>query len=119
MQIKINANEYTLHFGWSFLEEINNVFGVRVEVDGNEMNTRAGGLTFLENGLERFDPITVAKAIKAGTNTYKNQPQFKDIQSYVEGILVKDSQEYVDLAKGILEEIKKEPMLKALNNLKV
>ena len=48
MQIKIANKEYTLYFGWEFLDQINNKFGLKVEAEGQDINTRSAGLPFMQ-----------------------------------------------------------------------
>lgn len=117
MELKIANKNYTLHFGWSFLEEVNKEFGMKVETGGQEINTRTAGLPFLTSGLESYDPIALAKGIKAAVNTEVNPPSFVNIKKYVEELIVNDTKAYQEVVKDFLTNVKNEPMLKALQNL--
>lgn len=117
MKIKLNEKEFELHFGFEFLKEINNSMGVVIEVEGQEINTRTGGLTYLDAGLESYDPVSLIKAIKAGTCTLSSKPSTKDLERYVEDLLVTNTDEYVQLVEELKEEIKKQPMLTALSRV--
>ena len=117
MEIKIANKNYTLYFGWDFLDKINYHFGVKVESEGQEINTRAGGMAFMESGLGMNDPITVVKVIQSATATESQKPSVVNIRKFVEGLLIDDQKAYKELVKELAEEIKKEPMLKALTAL--
>ena len=117
MEIKIANKNYTLYFGWDFLDRINTLFGIKIEESGQEINTRTGGLAFMHSGLESNDPTAVAKVIQAATNTEKQQPSTVNIRKFVEEKLINDPKGYKDFVKELNDTIKKEPMLKALTAL--
>jgi len=117
MDVKINNKEYTLHFGWDFLEFINDVRGAEIKANGQGINTKTAGLSFLEAGLESKDPTAVRDAIKAGLSTEKSKPSNEDVEDFVKQKLVKTPKQYKDFVEELHEEIKKEPMLKAIINL--
>lgn len=119
MQVKIANKEYTLHFGWEFLKEVNKKFGVTIEQGGQEINTRQGGLAFMNAGLESYDPVTVIEVVKAATNTELQKPATVNIQEAVEEKLLSGSKEYKAFVDELKESIKKEPKLKALNELNI
>lgn len=117
MEIKIANKNYQLYFGWDFLEKINQEFGIKVDVDGQEINTRTGGLAFLNVGLEAYDPIAVQKAIQAATNTAPSKPSIVNIRKFIEDKIIKDLDGYKELTNELASEIKKDPLLKALDKL--
>lgn len=117
MIINIANKDYTLYFGWDFLEQVNKIFGAKIDVDGQEINMGTGGLSFLQAGLESYDPITVQKAIQAGTSTETQKPSVANIRKFIESKLTDDVAEYQVFVEEMLEAIKKEPMLKAMANL--
>lgn len=116
MEIKIANKNYTLYFGWDFLDRINHEFGIVVESAGQEINTRTGGLAFLEVGLSSYDPIAVQKAIQAATNTETSKPSVVNIRKVIEE-MVQEPKEYKAFVDEMLAEIKKAPLLKAVANL--
>ena len=117
MQIKIANKEYTLYFGWEFLKEINKSFGITVEQGGQEMNTRQGGLAFMNAGLDSYNPVAIIDIIKAATNTEPQKPATVNVQKAVEEKLLSGTKEYKAFVDELKDTIKKEPMLKALSEL--
>lgn len=107
MVIEIDGKEYELHFGWDFIETMNQLNGLVVE--GMHMNT--GGLFLLEGQLEMGDPIAVVKALQGGTSTYASKPSKKGLQKYIEQLMEKD--EYEDFLSGLLEQLNTQPITKA------
>lgn len=117
MEIKIKDKAYPLHFGWAFLEEVNKVFGVTVEAEGQEINTRTAGLPFLMNGLATYDPVVVLKAIKCATVTERSKPATLDLQDHLEKLLIEDAKGYKAFVDEMHAEVKKSPLLKAVTKL--
>ena len=117
MQVKIANKEYTLYFGWEFLDQINNKFGLKVEAEGQDINTRSAGLPFMQSGLSSYDPIALVKVIQAGTATEPQKPSLINVRQFVEELLINKPKEYKEFVDELSNEIKKEPMLKAMDKL--
>lgn len=114
MMVEIENKEYELHFGWDFIEVLNELNGVVVQ--GMAMNT--GGLTKLVGQLDLGDPIAVRLAIQAGTSTYASKPSKKGIEKYIEGLIEAD--EYDSFLELLQKEFEKNPLTRiALNQEKV
>ena len=114
MQIKLNGKDFELFFGWDFLEQVNNKFGFVMDVQGVEINTRMNGYPFMEQGLQSYDPTAVVKVIQAGLSTERTQPSKDDIRDFVTEKMVQGKESYKEFVNGLLDEIKKDKMLKAL-----
>lgn len=106
MMIELDGKEYELHFGWDFIEVLNQLNGVVVQ--GLEMNT--GGITKLVGQLDLGDPIAVRLAIKAGTNTYKSKPSTRSIEKFIEELIEND--EYDNFLEQLQDEFGKNPLTK-------
>lgn len=104
MMIEINGEKYELHFGWDFIEVLNELNGVVVQ--GLAMET--GGLTKLVGQLDLGDPIAVRLAIQAGTNTYASKPRKRDVEKYIEELI--ESDEYEDFLELLQKEFEKNPL---------
>lgn len=117
MQIKIANKNYSLYFGWGFLEDVNNRFGFILDIEGADVNTRSNGYPFMIQGLESYDPIAVMKTIQAATATEHNKPAKENIQKLIETKLTEGPKEYKTFVDEIKEEIKKEQWLQAYQNL--
>lgn len=118
MEIKIANNIIALHFGWDFLEQINNHFGFKVDAENDvEINTKSNGFPFMEMGLKSYDPISVVKVIQSATATEKSKPSKANIQKMVEEMLVTDPKAYKAFVDELNEEIKKDKLLQAMKNL--
>lgn len=114
MEIKIANKNYTLYFGWDFLDQINRLFGAKMEVEGQEINTNTGGLAFLEVGLASYDPIAVQKAIQAATSTETTKPALINIRKAVEDKLVNNPKEYKSFVDELRDTVKKDKFLQAI-----
>lgn len=117
MQIKINEKTYDLYFGWDFLEQINNQLGFEMDVEGQAIKTKTGGMNFLEMGLSQYDPITVVKVIKAATNTLKAKPSTKDIQGHIEELIGGEVNDYTNFVDELHNSIKKDKLLNGLQKV--
>ena len=114
MQITINKKVYDLHFGFDFLEEVNKYFGLVIDVEGQEVNTKSGGLNFMLNGLEQYDPIALIKTIRCATSTEKSKPSKADLEAHVMELL-NDDEKYDAFLDELLAEIKKSPLINAMS----
>lgn len=112
--MKLGKKELDLHFGWDFLAEVNDTLSFEMEVDGQKIPTRAGGMAFLQMGLSQYDPITVLKVIKAGLSTAKQKPSNEELKQLIEDLLAEGPDKYKAFVDELFEMIKKEPMLDAL-----
>lgn len=108
MNIKIDDVEYELHFGWDFIEYLNDKNGVVVE--GLKMDT--GGLTKLTGQLDLGDPIALRLAIQAGTNTLRSKPSKRGIEKYIEGLI--ESGEYESFLQELQEKLEKNPLTRVV-----
>lgn len=114
MQITIEKKDYSLYFGWDFLENVNESLGIEMEVGGQKINTRSAGLNFLQSGLSQYDPITLLKGLKAALATNEQKPSNKALKKWIQELLVDDPKKYKEFIDELSAEIKKEPMLQAL-----
>lgn len=112
MNTTIGSKDYTLHFGWDFLETINNLFGYVTDIEGVSIETKMNGYPFMEMGLGAKDPIAVQKVIQAGTSTEKSKPSKVDIRKFIEDKLIDET--YSDFVEELHQEIKKDKLLSAL-----
>lgn len=119
MELKIGNKNYPLYFGWEFLEQVNNLFGFVVDVNGIEINTRMNGFPFMEQGLESYDLIAVQKVIQSATATEKTTPSKANIRKLIEEKLYEGAEAYQEFVEALHSEIKKDKMLKALSELNV
>lgn len=109
MMIEIGKKEYELHFGWDFIETINKINGI--EVKGMSMNT--GGVSMLDAQLDMNDPIALKKAIQAGTSTEKSKPSVKDIQEFIEGLIMdEDEEKYDEFVGNLKKQLSSQPLTK-------
>lgn len=114
MEFKIANKNYTLYFGWDFLDQINRHFGAKMEVEGQEINTNTGGLAFLEVGLASYDPIAVQKAIQAAISTESTKPSVINIRKAIEDKLISNPKEYKDFVDELRDTVKKDKFLQAI-----
>ncbi|MEX2805039.1 tail assembly chaperone [Streptococcus sp. H31] len=105
MEIKINDAKYPLHFGWAFLKYINSKRGLTSE--GVSIGT--GGMLALTAGAEMRDPEMLKDIIKGATETDSNKPSDRDIEAYIEQLIVDDK--FLPVYDEIYSEIKKQPVL--------
>lgn len=115
--MKLGKKELDLYFGWDFLAEVNDTISYEMEINGEKLPTRAGGMAFLEIGLSQYDPITVLKVIKAGLSTAKQKPSNEELKQSIEELLAEGPSKYKAFVDELFEAIKKEPMLNALLTL--
>lgn len=116
MIVEMKNKEIELHFGWAFLEEVNKTMGIELEVEGQPINTKTGGMALLQMGLGQYDPVAVVKTIKAGTVTEKSKPSTGDIQQFLEGLMEEEGA-YVEFVDELSDAIKKAPLLNALTKI--
>lgn len=114
MKITIGKKTYESYFGFRFLDEINRRLGMTVEVEGQTINTRTGGINFLEVGLGGYEPNVLISAILACTVTSVDKPTTKEVETHVEHLILEDLEAYQALCEGILDEVKKNALLKNL-----
>lgn len=105
--VNIDGKDYELHFGWGFLEYVNNVYGV--EQKGQK--SQFGGMYILYTGSTLQDPHTLVHIIKAGTITERQKPSNKGITEFIEGLLEEEGA-YEELYSQIWNEIEKKPLLR-------
>lgn len=108
MIIKINNEDYKLNFGFDFLATLNALYYVKV--NGVEFNN---GLNMALSGLVDDDPEALVKIIMSAVSTSDRKPSKVQIQEYI----IQEAEEREDglesLTKEFLEEVKKQPLLKA------
>lgn len=118
MEFKIANKDYTLHFGWDFLEQINALFGMKIEADGGvEINTRSNGYPFMIQGLESRDPVALQYVIQAATATEKSKPSKVNIRKAILELMQEDIELYKMTVDEILDEIKKDEVLQVIQRL--
>lgn len=115
--MKLGKKELDLHFGWDFLAEVNETLGFEMDMEGQKISMRSGGMAFLQMGLSQYDPITLLKVIKAGLSTAKQKPSNKELKQSIEELMSESPDKYKAFVDELFEAIKKEPMLKALMEL--
>ena len=121
MKITINTREYTLAFGFDFLDYLNKNNSMTVEVDGKNVSTGLGGAGLLGNTLANKLPSTLKLIIKAATAHSDFKPSNKDLDEFVnslikvetddDGNVTYDESEYNNLFDEVLEELKKQPLV--------
>lgn len=84
MIIKIGNREYTLRFGFDFIDYCNKVNAVKVE--SVELNM-GGGVTMLLGNIEKRLPSNFRTLIKGATCTENQKPSNADIEAYIEDLL--------------------------------
>lgn len=115
--MKLGKKELDLHFGWDFLAEVNETLGFEMDMEGQKISMRSGGMAFLQMGLSQYDPITLLKVIKAGLSTAKQKPSNEELKQSIEELMSESPDKYKAFVDELFEVIKKEPMLKALMEL--
>ena len=121
MKITINTREYTLAFGFDFLDYLNKNNSMTVEVDGKNVSTGLGGAGLLGNTLANKLPSTLKLIIKAATAHSDFKPSNKDLDEFVnslikvetddDGNVTYDESEYNNVFDALLEELKKQPLV--------
>lgn len=110
MILKIGNRDYTLNFGLAFLREMNKQHSVAIE----GMATGYGAMTMFNAGQALNDPLALVDVIKASTITEPQKPSNKEIEEYLNDLVVKGK--YTEVASEIVNEIKKQPLLKLAMN---
>ena len=121
MKITINTREYTLAFGFDFLDYLNKNNSMTVEVDGKNVSTGLGGAGLLGNTLANKLPSTLKLIIKAATAHSDFKPSNKDLDEFVNSLIKVetddngnvgyDESEYNNVFDALLEELKKQPLV--------
>ena len=116
MNINVNGKDYTLQFGLRFLDVVDKERGVSANIEGASINTGAGGMDMLNQGLSVYSPSHLATVIRAGTAHLRQRPSEKEIEDYIQklvdgGAEGEVSEEYFDLYDEINDELGKNSML--------
>lgn len=111
MNIEINGKTYPLTFGLRFLDTVDKERGFTADVEGMQMNTGAGGMSMLQQGLEVYSPTHLATVIRAATATERQKPSNQDIEKFIES-LAENGDEYYDFYDDIKDEMGKNSILK-------
>lgn len=78
-QIEINGKTYNLHFGISFIREMDK----RYEVKGSGVSFGMG-IQSAVIYLQDFNPVVIADIILSATHTSKASPSLSDIEAWIE-----------------------------------
>lgn len=116
MNIEINGKDYTLQFGLRFLDVVDKERGVSANVEGATINTGAGGMDMLNQGLNVYSPSHLATVIRAGTAHLRQRPTDVEVENYIQELVEggdegEVSQEYFDLYDQINDALGKNSML--------
>lgn len=105
MKLKINDQEYELHFGLKFINTLDNIY--TQEISGVKFGM---GVEMMNTYLAMKHPQALLNVIKAGTSHLNSKPTEKDIENHLEKLAVEDKLN--DLFDEVQETAKQAPFLK-------
>lgn len=110
MEIILNGKTYNLNFGLRFLDDIDQRFGVTMEVEGQTIKSNVSGLHMAMTGLSTKSPSTLAKVLLCATAGEKQQPSMAELERFIESLIEKE--EYDTFYDELLDELGKQPIVR-------
>lgn len=107
MILNIGGKDYELNFGFRFLEEVGEEFGLSPEIEGTNIPLKMKGAGIMYMLLDDKDFVTVHKVIRLGTITLKQQPSDEDIKDFLYELLEESIEGDVDVYEEFIENLKK------------
>lgn len=102
MIIKINEKDYTLRFGFDFIDYCNNNAGLTTQ----GVNLGISGVKMLAVGIADKSPSSFRTIIKGATVTERQKPSNEEIENYVNSLL-DNEEEYEKLYDEVILELGK------------
>lgn len=113
MNLTINDKDYPLTFGLAFLDFVDNRSGMKMDVDGQEVNTGIAGMGMLKSKLATYSPTALVTVIKGATATERQKPSNKDIEAWMDDLIGDDNgDEYYNIYDEIVSEMGKSRLVK-------
>lgn len=105
MILKLGNRDYEIRFGIAALKFLDEVY--KIEVQGVGFGY---GLQSLITSLQMLNVLAIVNFIKAGTATEAQKPKDLDIENFIGNLT---DEEFDNIFKEALEEIKKQPLTRA------
>lgn len=113
MNLTINDKTYVLSFGLAFLDFVDNHSGMKMDVEGQEVNTGIAGMGMLKSKLATYSPTALVTVIKGATATERQKPSNKDIETWMEELIGDgDGDDYYNFYDEIVSEMGKSRLVK-------
>lgn len=116
MNLTINEKTYNLTFGLAFLEFVDSHSGMKMEVEGQEVNTGMAAMGMLKSKLSTYSPTALVAVVKGATTTERQKPSNKDLDVWLDELIGDGndvSDEYYNTYDEIVSEMGKSPKVKA------
>ena len=106
MQLKINNNEYTMNYGFSAINYLDEVYYAELN------NTKIGfGVQLVITQLKAQNVMALIHMIKAGTSTAVKRPSNDEIEEFIGSLSM---EEFDTLCEEFIEELKKQPLTRVM-----
>lgn len=107
MIVTIGKKDYSLSFGFDFINELDKFHFA--EINGIKYGM---GLTMLLTGLADENPTALRDLIKAGLSTEPQKPTNKEVEEFIMELADQSEEGLNPVFESYLEEVKKQPLLK-------
>lgn len=106
MQLKINDKEYTMNYGFSAINYLDEVYYAELN------NTKIGfGVQLVITQLKAQNVMALIHMIKAGTSTAVKRPSNDEIEEFIGSLSM---EEFDTLCEEFIEELKKQPLTRVM-----